>query len=139
MIKWIVWKRNICIKMGLALNNLQNLICHKTQQTNQRDKHIGSPPCKMLYTILKMEKGETKANWLKKRKLMTMHKILRTKDDIGRLCVKKWRNRTHQHEGLHRYINTKIPGGARGVMVIVVGNGHSYSSSNSGRDWLHFT
>ena len=30
-------------------------------------------------------------------------------------------------------------GGAHGVMVIVVGNGHSDTSSNPGRDWLHFT
>ena len=30
-------------------------------------------------------------------------------------------------------------GGARGVMVIVVGNGHSDMSSNPGRGWLHFT
>ena len=30
-------------------------------------------------------------------------------------------------------------GGARDVMVIVVGNGHSDSSSNPGREWLHFT
>ena len=26
-----------------------------------------------------------------------------------------------------------------GVMVIIVGNGHSNTSSNPGRDWLHFT
>ena len=30
-------------------------------------------------------------------------------------------------------------GGARGVMVIVAGNGHGDGSSNPGRDWLHFT
>ena len=30
-------------------------------------------------------------------------------------------------------------GGARGVMVIIVGNEHGNSSSNPGRDWLHFT
>ena len=30
-------------------------------------------------------------------------------------------------------------GGARGVMVIIVGNGHGDMSSNLGRDWLHFT
>ena len=30
-------------------------------------------------------------------------------------------------------------GGAHGVMVIVVGNGHSDMSSNPGRVWLHFT
>ena len=30
-------------------------------------------------------------------------------------------------------------GGARGVRVIVAGIGHGDSSSNPGRDWLHFT
>ena len=30
-------------------------------------------------------------------------------------------------------------GGTRGVMVIVVGNGHGDRSSNPGRSWLHFT
>ena len=36
---------------------------------------------------------------------------------------------------------SRIPiyGGARGVVVIVVGNGHGDTSSNPGRDWLHFT
>ena len=34
--------------------------------------------------------------------------------------------------------NLEKVGGARGVMVIVVGNGHSNSSSNPGRDLLHF-
>ena len=32
-----------------------------------------------------------------------------------------------------------IKGGARGVIVIVVGNEHGDTSSNPGRDWLHFT
>ena len=35
MLNWIVWNRTIFIKMDLALNNLQRLICHKTQITNQ--------------------------------------------------------------------------------------------------------
>ena len=30
-------------------------------------------------------------------------------------------------------------GGACGVMVIIGGNGHSDTSSNPGRDWMHFT
>ena len=30
-------------------------------------------------------------------------------------------------------------GGAHGVMVIVVGNGHGNTSSNPGWEWLHFT
>ena len=32
-----------------------------------------------------------------------------------------------------------VLGCARGVMVIVVGIGHDDTSSNPGRDWLHFT
>ena len=36
-------------------------------------------------------------------------------------------------------INIYILGGARGVVVIVVGIGHGDTSSNPGRDWLHFT
>ena len=34
---------------------------------------------------------------------------------------------------------TSAFGGARGVVVIVVGNGHGDTSSNPGQDWLHFT
>ena len=34
-------------------------------------------------------------------------------------------------------IITECLGGARGVMVIVVGNGHGDKSSNPGQDWLH--
>ena len=36
-------------------------------------------------------------------------------------------------------IKTAIIGGARGVIVIVVGNERGDTSSNPGRDWLHFT
>ena len=32
MINWIVWNRTIYIKMDLALNDLQRLICHKPKQ-----------------------------------------------------------------------------------------------------------
>ena len=35
--------------------------------------------------------------------------------------------------------NKCLNGGARGVMVIIVGNGHGDTSSKPGRDWLHFT
>ena len=35
-------------------------------------------------------------------------------------------------------IDKVITGVARGVMVIVVGNGHGDTSSNPGRDWFHF-
>ena len=41
---------------------------------------------------------------------------------------------------VHKYqcIIILIPG-ARGVMVIFAGNGLGDTSSNPGRDWLHFT
>ena len=32
-----------------------------------------------------------------------------------------------------------MTGGTHGVMIIVVGNGHDDTSSNPGRDQLHFT
>ena len=40
---------------------------------------------------------------------------------------------------LFRTVYIKNYRGARGVMAIVVGNGHGDTSSNPGRDWLHFT
>ena len=40
-------------------------------------------------------------------------------------------------DGTQSYITND--GGALGVMVIVVGNGHGDTSSNPGQDWLHFT
>ena len=35
MLNWIVWNRTFFIKIDLALNNIQRLICHKIQPTNQ--------------------------------------------------------------------------------------------------------
>ena len=35
MLNWIIWNRSTFIKMDLALNNLQRLICYKTQTTYQ--------------------------------------------------------------------------------------------------------
>ena len=32
LLNWIVWNRSIFIKMDLALNNVQRLICHKPKQ-----------------------------------------------------------------------------------------------------------
>ena len=53
---------------------------------------------------------------------------------------------THTHtpayshiENISPLINQSRLGGARGVIVIVVGNEHGDTSSNPGRDWLHFT
>ncbi len=54
----------VCIKMDLTLNNLQKLICHKTQPTNQNwsniefrsyygkkiFRNICTPSCESIYT-----------------------------------------------------------------------------------------
>ena len=46
----------------------------------------------------------------------------------------------HTDTQTHTYIYIYIyNGGAHGVMVIVVENGHGDTSSNLGRDWLPFT
>ena len=43
------------------------------------------------------------------------------------------------HSRIQSSSSSSCHGGASGVMVIVVGNGHGDTSSNPGRDWLHFT
>ena len=51
--------------------------------------------------------------------------------NLGRpnVCLKKW----------FQIFLIKRLGGARGVVVIAVGNEHGDTSSNPGRYWLHFT
>ena len=65
-----------------------------------------------------------------------MHKALHLRDvrDIVYVSRKELkRMRTLQHWVFCRCITTRTRG-ARGVMVIVVGNGHGNSSSNPGRE-----
>ena len=52
---------------------------------------------------------------------------------------KRYHQKNKDSEDTGRCSNNKNKTGARGVMVIVVGNGHGDRSSNPGRDWLHFT
>ena len=40
---------------------------------------------------------------------------------------------------MYRQLLLRTKGGARGVMVIIVENGHGDTSSKPWRDWLHFT
>ena len=53
MLNWIVLNRPIYSKMDLALNNLQGLICHKTQTTNQ--PYIG--PYQVLQFWVRVDLG----------------------------------------------------------------------------------
>ena len=59
-----------------------------------------------------------------------------------RESAKKWKMYTHFKEGkISRFSPYEGPymilfiSGARGVMIIVIGNGHGYTSSNPERDW----
>ena len=59
ILNWIVWNRTIFIKMDLALNNLQRLICHKTQQTKTKTKWpemfiLKNTNTRCIITVLKL-------------------------------------------------------------------------------------
>ena len=57
------------------------------------------------------------------------------------ICLYGWEHSL----GIHSFkpnwycLSIRVLGGARGVMVIIVEKGHGDTSSNPGRDWLHFT
>ena len=51
------------------------------------NKHLGSPPCKILGAILKMEKRGTQTNGPKYKKVDNIHKALHPRDNIDRVCV----------------------------------------------------
>ena len=58
---------------------------------------------------------------------------LRIRVDLG-VTVMKGYFTLHKAPGLEPHYNFFFFGGARGVMVIVVGNGHDDTSSHPGRD-----
>ena len=53
-------------------------------------------------------------------------------------CCKLAQMYKTRHDWMGNKIQSNL-GGVRGVMVIVIGNGHGDPSSNPGWDWLHFT
>ena len=57
------------------------------QKSHQRDKHLGSPPCKILGTIPKMDKGRTQTNGPKDKKVDDYALLLR--DNIDWLYVSR--------------------------------------------------
>ena len=52
MLNWIGWNRTICMKVNLALNNKQRLICHKTQPTNQPTSIFRFFSLVFFYTVI---------------------------------------------------------------------------------------
>ena len=100
-------------------------------------------------------KDETK-RWHKKRKRLlrgprkyTIHLISEfypfsvPTPNTGRRDVKYFwvdEGKIHKVDVSESKVNkSQVIGGGRGVMVIVVGNGHGDTSSNPRRDWMHFT
>ena len=85
------------MKMDLALNNLQRLICHKSNQpTNQPTNVINTWPVTLVrYSgpFLKWTREELKQMEQRTRKLMTMHKALHPRDGVDRLYVSRKRGR----------------------------------------------
>ena len=58
------------------------------KQFNQRNKYLENLPGKILVTLLKMDKKLRNINH-KMRKLMTIHKALHPRDDMGRLYIQR--------------------------------------------------
>ena len=74
------------------------------QNFHQRDKHLGSPPCKILGTSLLMDKGRTQINELKDKEV---------DDDAQGFVYVRWhrqnlcKKRKRKHWRKHWWINTR--------------------------------
>ena len=88
-------------------------------------------------------------NYYKSHAVGVMSEVsLTTDQDLVECCILKKHDVFHtiaipevmRYETLYNILfNSILLGGARGIMVIVIGNGHGNKSSNPGQDWLHFT
>ena len=58
-------------------------------ESNQKEKHLGCTPCKILGFILEMNERRSSTNGPKDRKLMMMNKALYPTDDIDCMCQEK--------------------------------------------------
>ena len=69
----------------------QKITRNKTleQEPCQRDKYLGCPPCKILGTILEVDREELKQMEQRTRKLMTVYKALHLRYDVDRRYVSR--------------------------------------------------
>ena len=111
------------MKMDLALNNLQRLICHKTQQTkpNQTINFFLKYFCYFIFNILTQRNEGIKSIlfWIRKHSVQLKELI------------------SSGHFILHKI--SRFYGGVRGIAVNIVWTRHGDLCSNSGRPCLHFT
>ena len=55
ILDWIAWNRTVCVyKMGLALNNLQWLICHKTKRNQNKTKRVYHKNISFIWNVNKL-------------------------------------------------------------------------------------
>ena len=115
----LYWFR-LWIKMNIFENKLWPVFKNKRTFTHTHT-HTHS-----LYTYIEREKLK--------------NKIIQTEEFNVKECqrsnVSVLLNHLQERNGWYRMM---LGGGAPGVIVIVVGNGHGDTSLNPGRDWLHFT
>ena len=95
-----IFKKNLRIIRKLLKTKLFK---HKSYQWN---KLLSSPPCKILWSILKMEKGQTQTNGRRTRKLMSISR----RKMIDSMCQGKKEKEDSSALRLCRCINTRIGG-----------------------------
>ena len=83
--------KTICLHtviwLQLFLSNTNNFHTIIWFQSHQRDKHLGSPHCKILGTILEMDKGRTLTNGLENKKKRCLRYYIR--EMTKTVCVQK--------------------------------------------------
>ena len=91
----------ICIIMDLALNNLQKLICHKTQTNNQSVQWLQNAWNPVSQTLLCYTYIITKYRWFNANKNLVMALMLVIFPGIIHTHT---HTRTHTHTHTHTYI-----------------------------------
>ena len=101
MLNWIFWNRTVYLyKMDLALNNLQRLICHKTQ-TNKLYMHVCMHICKQRWmwkvqTTRQTERSQKRNQWTWKRVIYKSCKVFEAQR-IDNPHPKRGHTHTHTH------------------------------------------
>ena len=78
------------------------------QKSHQKDKHLSRPPCKVIWTILKMSKGENHSNGPKDKESWWWCTRTYTQEITLVIYVKKRKRKgTRHHWGLGRCNNSR--------------------------------
>ena len=127
--------RNLCI--FLSRPYMQPIIYIVTSPTS-RNTH--SVDCSVQVDVLRLKKKINKIRGLLIQKGSHLNLYNRPMETNGNNWTLSW-NVCGSHLMSRKVVDADCweNWGARGVMVIVVGNEHGDTSSNPGRGWVHFT